>query len=541
MQLSAPILASSADRLGRSLPARAALVLALLATSALGCGAAADLGVRLREPAPAAPVDLAWEQLSFTGHGGTQLFAQSWRPASARPRGVLVIHHGLADHSTRYAPLAEELARAGYAVWAFDMRGHGRSAGRRALMNNMDEMLGDLDAFVRLVRERADGAPLFLMGHSIGGLITALYAIERQPQLAGYITVSPGIAVDAPPLQAAAIQFVNAIAPNANIFATPHERFSNPAAVVREMDTDPLISQRNASARTARTALDGIRRVWAAPERLVVPLLALHGQDDLITAAAGSRELVARAGAADKTLRVYPGFPHDLFHEPNSSLVSGELRAWLDAHTGGPAVPFASTPLTTALRGESAGRALSVELDVRADAPSSSELDGGISAGLRSRVGVGPSARLSYYGGLDLRAGAQDGFRYEAAGHVLGVATRSRSTLLALSGGLSLGNLRDGAALSAPVELSFEASVGPTRLLARAAASWALTGDGYADSALGIADEVSAFAGLRLFSDHHYWSATAAGAGPYVALTYRNLGGEPFYGVALGAQLWGGN
>ena len=65
--------------------------------------------------------------------------------------------------------------------------------------------------------------------------------------------------------------------------------------------------------------------------------------------------------------------------------------------------------------------------------------------------------------------------------------------------------------------------------------------DGYADSALGIADEVSAFAGLRLFSDHHYWSATAAGAGPYVALTYRNLGGEPFYGVALGAQLWGGN
>lgn len=525
----------------RSAPA--AYRLACAAFTLAACAAPADLSLRPRTPAPAPLADLTWEQVTFPGHGNTQLFAQSWRPASTTPRGTLIIHHGLADHSTRYAPLAEALARAGYAVWALDMRGHGRSAGARVVMEGIDVMLDDLDAFVRLVRARAPQQPLFLFGHSIGGLIAALYTIERQPALAGTITVSPGIALEAPPIQAAAIQLVNALSPNAAIFAVPHPLFSNQPAVVHDMDTDPLISQRPAPARTARAALDGIRRVWAAPERITVPLLALHGQEDRVTAPSGSRDLVARAASPDKTLRVYPGFPHDLFHEANSSLVVDELRAWLDAHTGGPAVAFAATPLSTALRGDAAGRLASLELDARSELSAAQLDDSAFSAGLRARFGFGPSRRLTYYGGLELRAGARNGFRYEATAHLLGLATGTRTTLLAVTGGLSFSNLRDSAALSAPVELSFEASLGPTRLLARAAASWAVTGDDAPSSALGAteASELSALVGLRLFADHSYWATTAAGAGPYLAVTYRNLGGAKLYGLSLGMHLWGGN
>lgn len=517
------------------------LALTLAAVAALAACTTADPGLRLRNPTPAPLADLTWEQLSFAGHGGTQLYAQSWRPAgTAAPRGVVVLHHGLADHSTRYAGLAEQLARAGYAVWALDMRGHGRSAGPRVVFDSIDIMLDDLDAFLALVRSRSAGAPIFLYGHSIGGLISTLYTIERQsqPALAGLVVVSPGIALDAPPLQAAAIQLVNRLAPGLPLFPTPHELFSNQPAVVAEMDRDPLIHQPKAPARTARTALDAIERVWAAPSRLTLPLLALHGADDHVTAPSGSRDLLARASSTDKTLRIYPGFPHDLLHEPNSSLVVADLLAWLDAQTGGPAVSFVSTPLTTPLRGDAAGRSLSVELDLRSDFPD--EGDAFHTAGLRARFGFGPSQRLTYLGGLDLRAGAHDGFTYEATAHVLGLATRTRHTLLSATAGLSLSDLRASAALSLPVELAFESSLGPTRLLARASAAWSLTGDDYADTAP-FSDELSALLGLRLFPDHAYWATTVAGAGPYLAATYRNLGGTSFYGLSLGVHLWGGN
>lgn len=547
-----------------------ALAAALAAVALLACSAPADPGLRPRNPAPAPLAELTWEQLSFAGHGGTQLYAQSWRPAGpagpAAPRGVVVLHHGLADHSTRYAGLAEPLARAGYAVWALDMRGHGRSAGPRVVFDSIDVMLDDLDAFLALVRARSAGAPIFLYGHSIGGLISTLYTIERQSDrqsdrqpdrqsdrpraLAGLIVVSPGIALDAPPIQAAAIQLVNRLAPGLPLFPTPHERFSNQPAVVAEMDHDPLIHQPKAPARTARAAVDAIERVWAAPARLTLPLLALHGADDHVTAPSGSRDLLARASSTDKTLRIYPGFPHDLLHEPSSALVIADLIAWLDAHTGGPAVSFPSTPLTTPLRGDNAGRSVSVELDLRSEVPDEDDASSVTTAGLRTRVGFGPSQRLTYLGGVDLRAGgraggragsrADDGFTYEATAHVLGLATRTRHTLFSATAGLSLSDLRASAALSLPVELAFEASLGPTRLLARASAAWSLTGDDYADAAP-FSDELSALLGLRLFPDHSYWATTVAGAGPYLAATYRDLGGTSFYGLSLGVHLWGGN
>ena len=515
------------------------LVFAALAALA-ACVSTSDPGLRPRSPVPVAPAGLVWEQVSFAGHGGLSLYAQSWRPVEgAAVRGVVVLHHGLADHSTRYGALAEVLARRGYAVWALDMRGHGRSGGPRVVFESIDFLLDDLEAFLTLVRGRSGEAPMFLYGHSIGGLIVTLYAIERQPALSGLVVVSPGIALEAPPLQAAAIQLVNALAPGAPLFPTPHQDFSTVATVVAEMDRDPLISQPKAPARTARTALEAISRVWAAPGRLKVPLLALHGADDRITAPSGSRDLVARASSTDKTLRIYPGFPHDLLHEPTSGLVVGELLGWLDAHTGGAAVGFSSTPLTTRLRGEAAGRSLSIELDGRGEQDDDGE-DRAFTAGLRARFGVGPSARLGYLGGVDLRAGASDGFTYEATAHVLGLATRTRQLSLSVTAGLSLSDRRSSAALSLPVELSFEAALGPTRVLARASASWALSGDDYAEGAA-LGDELAALVGLRLFSDHAYWATTVSGAGPYLAVTYHSFGGAPFYGLALGAQLWGGN
>src|SRR5262249_40153531 len=145
-------------------------------------------------PQPPAPADIDRADLTFLGRDGLSLYAQRWRPRAGDPRAVVVIHHGLADHSDRYAPFAERLVHAGYAVWALDMRGHGRSAGARFQIDRIDDLLDDLDAFLALVRENEPDRPIVLYGHSIGGLATALYAIERHPSVAGVVLAAPGIA-----------------------------------------------------------------------------------------------------------------------------------------------------------------------------------------------------------------------------------------------------------------------------------------------------------------------------------------------------------
>lgn len=506
--------------------------------------AAADRGLRPRAPTERpAPDGVVWEQTSFSGRGGVSLYAQRWRPAAdAAPRGVLVLHHGLADHSGRYAALAEELARGGYVVWGLDMRGHGRSAGSSVAADAIEDYLFDLDALLAQVRQRDAGPPVFLFGHSLGGLIATLYVIERQPALAGLITSAPGIAFDAPPVQAAVIRLVAALAPSAPILATPHGDFSASPAVIEDLNRDPLIYQGKGPARTARAAVDGVARVWAAAARLDVPLLALHGLADKVTAPSGSRDLVARAGAADKTLRLYPGLNHDLLHEPDGGgqRVAADLHAWLDAHTGGPATSFALTPTPAHLRGDASGRALALELDVRGESPRDGEK--GLSAGLRVRLGFGGSTGLGYLAGVDLRGGALDGGFYEADAHLAGLALRGRAgALLSATAGLGVGGLRSASATHAPVELAAELPVGPARLLARAALGWRLGGPAYPDEAVAGVDELTASLGLRLGRDLRYWGSVTAGAGPFLAVTYRNLGGAELLGLSFGAQLWGGN
>jgi alpha-beta hydrolase superfamily lysophospholipase len=524
---------------------RTLAVAAAVAIAASAC-AAHDPGLRLDTPAPApAPPGLDHEALTFRG-AGIELYAQHWWPVHAEPRAVVVIHHGLADHSARYADLAARLVRAGYAVWALDMRGHGRSPGSRIGVDRADLFLDDLDALFRLVREREPGRPLFLYGHSVGGMVSCLYTIERQPELAGLVLVAPAIAFDAPPLQAAAISVFAALAPELPAVPPEHAAFSRRPEVVAEMDRDPLIHQGKGPARTARSITDGVARIWAAPERLQVPLLVEHGTADTLTAPSGSRDLVARAGSADRTLRLHQGLFHDMLREPDGAgdRVADEIVAWLDAHSGGAAVTFTSSRPTGRLRGDRHGQALGVELDLRGELPSEAALgDTGVTAGLRLRAGIGRGGPgVGYHGGLDLRAGRLDGGHYEADAHVLGLALRGPGgAVVALSGGVGVGGVRGAGATHAPIELSAELPLGPTRLLLRGGLGWRLGGADYGGDAHGLADEAAALAGLRLGRDRHYWGDVVAGAGPYLALTYRNLGGVELMGVALGVELWGGN
>ncbi len=520
--------------------------LAVLASLALlaACAGPANPGLRADHPGgTVAAADVDWAATRFTGAGGIELYAQRWRPRDGEPRAVVVIHHGLADHSTRYAALAERLVRAGFTVWALDMRGHGRSAGPRIDLPRVDDLLDDLDALLRLVRTEEPGRPVFLYGHSVGGLVTSLYTIERQPALAGLVLIAPALVFEAPALQAAATRVLGVLAPGLGVVPPSHAAFSHDPRVVAEMDGDPLISQGKGPARSARSILDGVARVWAAPARLTAPLLIVHGTADTLTAPAGSRDLVARAGGADRTLRLHDGLAHDPLREPDGAgaRVTDEIVAWLDAHAGGDAEPLASSVAAGRLRGDPPARMTALELDARTELPRG---DGatGVTAGLRARLSIGRAAAgLGYLGGLDLRGGALDGGYLEADAHVVGVAVRGAGgAQLSLTGGVGLGGVRGLGATRAPVELAVELPAGPVHLMARAALAWRLGGDRYLDDAVAGADEASALLGVRLGRDRRYWDPLTAGAGPYLALTYRDLGGAELIGVALGLGLWGG-
>ncbi len=304
--------------------------LALAALGLAGCAAPAWLPLRpLAAVAPSGGV--IHSTGTFQGRGGVALFEQSWRP-EAPPRAVLVAMHGLKDHSSRYGDFAHRLVARGFAVHAFDMRGHGHSSGRRATLDSFDDLTGDLALFMDRVRQRDPGVPVFLLGHSVGGAIVTLYTLERRPDLAGLIVLAPALRVDRMPLEAAATPIAAALMPNFPVVNTPDEDFSRDPAVVREMANDPLVYHSVGPARTAAALVDAIGHIWERADTLDVPVLGLHGTVDRLTDPRGTAALIRRARTRDRTLLLYRGLVHDLIHEPEREQVMSDIERWLDEH-----------------------------------------------------------------------------------------------------------------------------------------------------------------------------------------------------------------
>ncbi len=308
------------------------IVGALAACASLACAGPPVLSAR-PPPASELPAYAEGEHRTgvFEGHGGTQLFEQSWRPAGA-VRAVLVAHHGLKDHSDRYGDFARRLNARGVAVYAFDMRGHGRSAGRRASLDDFDDSLDDLAIFMARVRQREPGAPVFLLGHSVGGAMVTLFTLERRPALAGLVVLAPALRVDRTPVEAAATPVAAALMPNFPVVDTPDRYFSRSPEVVAEMGSDPFVYHEVGPARTAAGLVDAIERIWSRAGTLDVPLLGVHGTADRLTDPRGTAELVRRARTRDRSLLLYRGLYHDLIHEPERDQVMGDIERWIDEH-----------------------------------------------------------------------------------------------------------------------------------------------------------------------------------------------------------------
>ena len=305
----------------------------IVMTLALALTACGTPFVAATTPAEVAQPDgVKHAQGQFDGVGGAKLFWQSWSPTKAQKRGALVLVHGLKDHSSRYDGLAHELAQHGYDVWAFDLRGHGHSSGNRVATLLFDDYVMDLDLFLtRVLLE--ENVPVFVFGHSMGGAIATLHSLMYHPHVRGMILSAAALETGISGGKIHATNATDSIFPDFDVFDLDVNHFSRDPAVISAVRKDPLVYQGSASAHMAAELIGGIEAIDASMEDVTVPLLALHGKADQVTPPQGSKDLFARAGSKDKTLKLYGNMVHDLLHEPEHAQVVGDIEAWLDART----------------------------------------------------------------------------------------------------------------------------------------------------------------------------------------------------------------
>jgi alpha-beta hydrolase superfamily lysophospholipase len=265
---------------------------------------------------------------TFTGVRSARLYAQWWRPART-PRAAVVVVHGLKDHSARYGGLAEALAARGFAVHAFDLRGHGRSDGARGWVDAFDDYVADLETLAGRVRWREARAPLFVVGHGMGGTIATLWALRRTAPLAGLVLSGATLPVCAERPRALAVRALAVVAPRVGALAIDLRRTSRDRRTVEDALRDGLVDHGLVPARTVRELLDAAARIDARTPEVDWPLLAMHGEADAMSNPTGSRRLVDRAASVDKRLYLYEELAHDLLHEPERDVVIGDLGDWL--------------------------------------------------------------------------------------------------------------------------------------------------------------------------------------------------------------------
>jgi len=271
----------------------------------------------------------------FPAHDGLTLCEKTWLP-EGEVRGVVVLVHGLFEHCGRYADTAGQLNLEGYAVSAMDLRGHGRSEGERAWIESFDEYLADLELLLERVCRRHPAGPVFLLGHSMGGAIAALLAIERRPKLDGLILSAAALSIGRGvfPFLRRLAGFVARVWPRLRLVRVRFLKVSRDPAVVEGFLNDPRVFHGRFPVRTGAEVLRAAERIRRRAEDFRLPVLILHGTGDCVTDVEGSRHLHAHASSGDKTLKLYEGLYHDLLHEPEKAQILGDVVAWLRARSG---------------------------------------------------------------------------------------------------------------------------------------------------------------------------------------------------------------
>jgi acylglycerol lipase len=267
----------------------------------------------------------------FEGLGRLNIYFRSWRPAGA-PRGAVVIVPGFNAHSGYYLWVAEQFVASGLAVYALDLRGRGRSDGERFYVEKFADYVADVATFVKLVKSLEPGQRLFLLGHSAGGVVSCIYTLEHQAELAGLVCESFAFQVPAPDFALAVLKGLSHVAPHAHVLHLKNEDFSRDPRAVAAMNADPLIAHETQPTQTVAEMVRADERLKKEFPLITLPVLILHGTLDKATRPSGSQLFYDTAGSTDKTLKLYEGHFHDLLNDVDKEVVMADITHWIDAH-----------------------------------------------------------------------------------------------------------------------------------------------------------------------------------------------------------------
>lgn len=270
----------------------------------------------------------------FSGYKNLNLYYQCWLP-TGKPKALLVVIHGLAEHSGRYGNMARYFTAKGYAVYSYDHRGHGKSEGQHGYVERFRYYLNDLNTFLNTVYGNHRDAKVFLVGHSLGGTIATAYAVHHQEEFAGLILSGATIKIGSNPslMLIAAANMLSLFLPKIGVTVIDASAISKDDSVVDSYVNDPLVYRGKISARLGAELIRMTRKLPQQVPEINLPVLIMHGTADRLSDPTGSEMLYQRISSPDKTLKLYEGFYHEIFNEPGHEQVFADMETWLAAHT----------------------------------------------------------------------------------------------------------------------------------------------------------------------------------------------------------------
>jgi len=270
---------------------------------------------------------------NFKGAHRDNIYYQGWFP-DGYVKAVLLIVHGLGEYSGRYMNVINHFVPLGYAFYGLDHVGHGRSDGKREMINRFEDYTDTLTIYLKMVKAWQPGRPIFLLGHSMGGLIASYYLLDHQADFKGAVLSAPSIKIPAniPTMTIILGKILSAIAPKAGILALDATGISRDPEVVNAYINDPLVFHGKTPARLAAEMLKAMQRVMAEAGKITLPFLALQGSADRLVDPGSAQMLYDKTSSNDKVLKIFDGFYHEVFNEPERAIVLKDMESWLKAH-----------------------------------------------------------------------------------------------------------------------------------------------------------------------------------------------------------------
>ena len=270
---------------------------------------------------------------TFKGVRNASIYYQCWLP-EGESRAVLLIVHGLAEHSGRYMNVVNYFVPLGYAVYGVDHVGHGKSSGTRVYVERFEDYTDTLKTYFDMVRRWQADKPICLVGHSMGGLIGAVYLLSHQAELTGAVLSGPAVKIHGTVSPAAICvgNVISVLMPKLGLIGLEAEGVSRDPGVVRAYVSDPLVCRGKVTARLSAELVKAVRLVTAEATKITLPILIVQGGADKLVDPKGAQMLYDAVSSADKTIKIYDGLYHEVFNEPEHDQVLGDVKAWLETH-----------------------------------------------------------------------------------------------------------------------------------------------------------------------------------------------------------------